>query len=137
MTAVDGQGESVATYRLKNPAKVCIPLPAELRGSLDQLSIVSADEFGLTALSTRVVLRAGGDPQLCGSISALPARVAAARFGAPPLPFPAGSQDGRPATPDTGGGGANVPMLFILLVAGAASIAMGLRTTTSSFRKRT
>ena len=133
VTVLFGFSRHVTSYRLNNPAEVCIPLPAELRSRLDRLSVVATNENGLTALSSRVVLRADGNPQLCGNMSVLPAVIAAARFGAPSsLPVSVDPKDGEPETPDTGGRSTNIPLLLILLIVGAGSIALGLRSSTLS-----
>ena len=85
---------------------------------------MNADD--LTVLSSRVFLRADGDPQLCGNLSALPAKIAAAKRGAPDaIPAAVPSEDDGAETPDTGGRGTTSVALLLLMFIGAFVVATG------------
>ena len=85
---VDFDGSSIEAYELSHAAEICIPLPANLRGKIHELSVVAMQQDGFTVLASRMMLRADGGTQMCGRLSQLPAEIAVALRGAPP-PLPA------------------------------------------------
>ena len=101
IAVVDAGGEAISNYRLNTPAKVCIPLPAELSEQINGLAILASNSDGsLTVLTSSVSLGSSGT-SVCGNISQIPASVAVGKQGAPaPLPTP--TPEPTPAAPETG-----------------------------------
>ena len=76
--AVDASGAVANGYVLDAPASVCIPLPSRLSAKISDVAMVSAGDAGtLSVVSSKVRIGTAG-LQLCGDISELSARVAAA-----------------------------------------------------------
>ena len=114
---VDGTGASVLSYVLNRPVSVCIPLSAGLGSNIADVSVVAMKSEGFAVVTSRVQIRPGGNTQICGNLSELPAQIAPAKRGAPtPLPT-AEPESSEPETPDTGGSvpGADLPPLFALI----------------------
>ena len=122
---VDDQRAPITGYRLNRPAEVCIPLPPELRSRIDGVVIVASRDDSFAVLTSVVRLGSRGEIQICGSISKLPARIAAAREGAPPqLPTPVPVAADQ-SLPETGGQPPNSPLLALLAIVGAAWVMAG------------
>ena len=120
--AVDGTGTRLDSYLLNNPVTVCIPLPSRIASRIAESAMVSLKDDGTFAvLSSRVRLTADGTV-LCGAISELSARVAAAHIGSPealPSPTPM-----LPVVEDPDTGGTTPPIstsgLILLIILGSA-----------------
>ena len=124
VAAIDADGALVSSYVLDEPAEICVPLPAELRGSIVGTSVVAMKSEGFAILSSRIRLGSGGGTQVCASLSELPAQIAAARLGAPdPLPTPIPTL--VPETPDTGGRAPMGQVLFLIAITGTAVFFLG------------
>ena len=122
---VDDQRTPITGYRLNRPAEVCVPLPPELRSRIDGVVIVASRDDSFAVLTSVVRLGSRGEIQICGSISKLPARIAAAREGAPPqLPTPVPVAADQ-SLPETGGQPPNSPLLALLAIVGAAWVMAG------------
>ena len=131
VSAVDAAGRPISNYRLAEPIEICIPLPPELASRITDTAIASTSgENGVTLLSGRVRLTTGRGLTLCGRISELPVKVAAAKTGSPTALPTTGPERDPLALPDTGGtapSNAILPILLILLL-GAATTVMGFLT---------
>ena len=118
--AADGSGAAISSYVLDEPARVCVPLPVELRQNLSTVGLVATNSNGsLTVLAGNVSLGRSGTV-VCGNLGYLPASVAVGSQGAPgPLPTPAPIVE---ELPDTGGESpaAVVALMALLLGMGAA-----------------
>ena len=130
VSVVDGGGEPISDYRLNQPTQVCIPLPLDLRGNVDDVAIVSmhpkSGDEGFTVLTSRVRLTKEGSTQVCGHLSALPANIAAARLGAPSaLPIVDENQTNDAATPDTGGRQLPIGTIIALMLLGTTAALFG------------
>ncbi len=126
--AVDAAGSAIASYALKVPAEVCVPLPAELRGNIRDIALVAVNsDASLTILSARVKI-GGPSLQVCANLSALPAAVAVGTAGAPAA-IPTPEPQATPEPPATGGYapgfGAGWSMLLIFIV-GLVTVVLGL-----------
>ena len=105
VSAVDASSAAISSYELSSAAKVCLPLPDELRTNIADLAIVAINADGsLTILSTSVRIGSAG-ADVCGNISGIPASVAVGSEGAPaaiptatpePTPEPARDRWHRP-----------------------------------------
>lgn len=127
--AVDSNGQPLADYQLNRPAQVCIPLPDPLRSNIDDVAVVAVGtgSASFTVLSSRVRLQPHGAPQLCGNLSFLPAKIAAARSGPPEaLPTAVLSQPEGGTLPDTGGNTSPVWALILVATIGASLVLVGL-----------
>ena len=118
--AADGSGAAISSYVLDEPARVCVPLPVELRQNISTVGLVAANSNGsLTVLAGNVSLGSSG-MIVCGNLGYVPASVAVGSQGAPgPLPTPAPIVE---ELPDTGGESpaAVVALMALLLGMGAA-----------------
>ncbi len=128
ISAVDGTGSEIASYVLNEPAEVCLPMPAELRGNIRDIAVVAVNpDDTLTILSAR--LKVGGPSlQVCGNLSSLPAVVAVGSAGAPealPTEIP---DEETEMLPDTGGyaPSSNAALMLLMLVAGLTTAGLGL-----------
>lgn len=114
---VDASGNEINTYRLNQPAEVCVPLPRELRSNISKLALVSLNSNDtLTILSARVRLDHDG-PSVCGNLSTLPATIAVGSRGAPaiiPAPTPDIAEDNLPETGATAPSSNTAARLLIL-----------------------
>ena len=126
IAVVDARGTPITGYRLNRAAEVCIPLPDALRSNISDLAIVAINsDDSLTILSSSVRISSSGT-NVCGSLSSVPATIAAGTAGSP-LPLPtevpdSGDASGLPAT------GGSVPsnngMLWALIL-GLAIVVSG------------
>ena len=131
---VDSTGANVSSYRLDDGAKVCVPLPNEMRSNISKVAMVSinADE-SLTVHSASVRLGASGE-SVCGNISTLPATVAVAVHGSPDA-IPTATPMPEPETPDTGGNAPTSNALLWLTVIGIATTTIGIHLRTTRRRR--
>ena len=126
VSAVDAAGSAIASYALKAPAEVCVPLPAELRGNIRDIALVAINpDASLTILSARVIVN-GPSLQVCANLSALPATVAVGTAGAPvalPTPTPVVLAS---TLPETGGYAPpfGAAAAIIVLILGLVAISM-------------
>ena len=119
---IDGTGSPISSYLLNQSARACIPLPDEFRGNVSDVVMVAAKDEDLSVRSVGISLRSDGEAQICGGLSELPTRIAAAKLGSPsPLAQP------TPVTetlhPDTGGFAPPGLALFLILIIGAFGVA--------------
>ena len=123
MYAADGSGASISSYVLDEPARVCVPLPVELRQNISALGLVAANSDGsLTVLAGNVSLGSAGT-MVCGNLGYVPASVAVGSQGAPgPLPTPAPIVE---ELPDTGGESPAAGMALMALLLGMAVVVIG------------
>ena len=102
VAVVDADGNPVTSYVLNTPAKVCLPLPAELSSNISDIVIVATNsDNSLTVLASAVRLTTSG-AGICGNISRLSATLSAGRQGAPAAIL-APTPEATPLSPDTGG----------------------------------
>ena len=127
---VNQSATRAASYRLSNYAEVCLPLPAELRSDLSDLALLAYQSDGFTVLSSRVVLRAGSDIELCGALSSLLAQVAAGRRGAPDALAPVSVLEPDGVPPDTGGYAPTATALLAMLLAGGLVLGSSIAVLT-------
>lgn len=124
VSAVDADGSSLASYRLRDPVAVCAPLPEEYRSDLSELALATLNADGsLTILSTSVRL-SGSGVQVCGNLSLIPALLAVGVPGAPMstlVPAPAPELE----TPDTGGTAPTSALLIWAIIFAAGVLALG------------
>ena len=121
--AADSSGASISSYVLDEPARVCVPLPVELRQNISALGLVAANSDGsLTVLAGNVSLGSAGT-MVCGNLGYVPASVAVGSQGAPgPLPTPAPIVE---ELPDTGGESPAAGMALMALLLGMAVVVIG------------
>ena len=121
--AADGSGAAISSYVLDEPARVCVPLPVELRQNISALGLVAANSDGsLTVLAGNVSLGSAG-MIVCGNLGYVPASVAVGSQGAPgPLPTPAPIVE---ELPDTGGESPAAGMALMALLLGMAVVVIG------------
>ena len=121
--AADGSGAAISSYVLDEPARVCVPLPVELRQNISALGLVAANSDGsLTVLAGNVSLGSAGT-MVCGNLGYVPASVAVGSQGAPgPLPTPAPIVE---ELPDTGGESPAAGMALMALLLGMAVVVIG------------
>ena len=126
VTAVDSGSVPVTDYQLNASVQVCIPLPHQLKTKIDDVAVVAMNSgtASFTVLSSRVVLKPDGSTQLCGNQGSLPAKIAAAKQGAPQALL-VGTPEPDPITPPETGGFA-LPIWLLLMVS-----AVGLATAIS------
>ncbi len=126
IAVVDAEGNPVASYLLNNPAKICLPLPAELSKNISKVAIVANNpDSTLTVLASTIRITASGT-EVCGNVSQLPVSVAVGKLGAPAsLPTP--TPEPTPEPPETGGASPPATAILWLLLLGAAL------TTVSAF----
>ena len=124
IAVVDASGEPIEAYLLKTAAQICIPTPPKLRDYLSEISMVSVSDAGLTVLSSSVRISSAGHSYLCGELTVLPSRIAAAKPGAPQPPV-------------TGGSAATLGAVMILIVIGAVGVAGGVSLAASRRRRLT
>ena len=127
VSAIDGQGVPVMGYTLEEPARVCVPVPDGYRAQLSDISTVrlhSASEAGESVEVLRTTLLAGmsGEITACGAISELPARVAAARFGADQVTSGETSAESETGLPETGGNAPTATWLLLAMVVGVGML---------------
>ena len=95
--AVDLFGEPLSGYVLDDPIDVCVPLHPRLAANIGNVVLVSTREDGTyTMHSTKVMLDDEG-LTICGKLSELSAKVAAAYVGSPsamPTPTPVPAPEG-------------------------------------------
>ena len=121
--AVDLFGEPLSGYVLDDPIDVCVPLHPRLAANIGNVVLVSTREDGTyTMHSTKVMLDDEG-LTICGKLSELSAKVAAAYVGSPsamptPTPVPA------PEAPDTGGYAPSASFILWLMILSAAALAV-------------
>ena len=123
IAVVDASGEPIEAYLLKTAAQICIPTPPKLRDYLSEISMVSVSDAGFAVLSSEVIKTTGGHTLLCGSLEVLSGQISAAKRDAPEAPV-------------TGGSAASLNE-FILMLAGAVSIAGGVSLLASKERRVT
>ena len=133
ISAIDAAGEYIFSYEFANPAQVCVPLPAGLRGSITELGLANVNDDSLTLLTHRVIASPNGDVQICGALRQVPAEIAAGRRGEPEPP-PAEMLSPTPESPDTGA--AAVPYSWVILIAVLGIGIIMLGSTTLARRKR-
>ena len=129
VAVVDVEGKPVASYRLDTPAKVCLPLPAELSSNISDVAILATNsDNSITVLASAVRLTTSG-AGICGNISRLPATLSAGRQGAPAAIL-APTPEATPLSPDTGGASPSaVAILWLILLIAAATTVTGLALT--------
>ncbi len=134
--AVDADGAPVSGYSLRAPLRVCLPLPPELRSSIADVAVVSANaDDSLTVLAASIRFD-GASTSVCANLSELPATVAAGRRGSPAdLPTPVPDPE-EIETPDTGGAAPPIGALTALLIAGGASAVAGASLAARLRRRR-
>ena len=122
ISAIDGEGGTISSYLLDEPATACIPMPPELRASISDVAVAAVDGEGTqTILSTRVRITDEG-VVLCAALSALPSQIAAAGIAAPEqAPVAEPSPDPAVESPDTGGRAPSERGLLLILMLGIAA----------------
>ena len=129
--AIDSGNQSLTDYRFNIPVEVCIPLPDQFGGRIDDVAVVAMnpDAASFTVLSGQVRLRSDGAPQICGNLSTLPTKIAAARSGAPDaLPTPDRSPMVDEKLPETGGLPLSIWLVSLVWLLGASIAAFGCFT---------
>ena len=111
---VDSSGLSIGSYRFRKPAKVCLPLPDELRDKLSRVGLFAINENGEMILLASGISIGKTGIVVCGGISVVPATVAVGFPGT--LPSEPISED---VTPETGG---FAPTRLILLIAASLGL---------------
>lgn len=90
----------VLGFMLDDPLTACLPMPAEFSANISDVVLVERNVDGSYGILTTKLRQTGGELNVCGSFSALPATVGVAKLGvveAPP-PTPTPTID----TPETG-----------------------------------
>ena len=136
ISAVDSDGDAIASYVLEDPAEVCIPVPPPFRSRIVDVQMASISDGVVKTVfgGTIRIVGNSGEIELCGEVSELPATVSALLpIGLLPpeaLVTPAPS----PVSPDTGGYGPRSTAAFVLLlllagavVAMAVFVTLGIR----------
>ena len=125
VAVIDGERNSVASYRLNATIEICIPVPMEMLSNISSVEMIATSDDGtdLTVLSSSV--RVVPTLTICGNTSTLPANVAAGIPGSPPMPEP--TPDLEPALPVTGGAGpSSTGVLAWTILIGFALLATGM-----------
>lgn len=124
---VDSSGQAISEYSLRDPARVCAPMPPELRSNVSDVVLVSFDDGNFTVLSTRVRITPDGI-EVCGNLSVLPTIVAVGKVGPPAVAVE--DDDEAEASledlPDTGGSALPMVALILILVLGLWTMCIGL-----------
>ena len=121
---VDLNGAPLSNLVMRNPARVCVPLPNELRASLTGITLLSEDGETATQLTSTVRLSDINGYNLCGSVSTFPATVIAAgpttgTTTQPPSPTPTAE------TPDTGATSPTAAYILLALVLAVGTLLAG------------
>ena len=119
---IDGTGSPISSYLLNQSARACIPLPDGFRGNVSDVVMVAAKDEDLSVRSVGISLRSDGEAQICGGLSELPTRIAAAKLGSP-SPLIELAPEIEPLHPDTGGFAPPGLALFLILIIGAFGVA--------------
>ena len=136
ISAVDAANTSVSSYGLNNAVEICIPLPDALRSNISDLAIVAINsDDSLTILSSSVRISSSGT-NVCGSLSSVPAKVAAGTTGSPaPLPTEVPDAEDASGLPETGGSvPSNNGMLWALIL-GLAIVVSGYAVLRAARRR--
>ncbi len=127
ISAVDATAESLSEYVLDEAAKVCIPLPPDLRSNIGDIVMVATTRDGQVQILSTSVKIASEDVSVCGALSSLPAEVAAGKDGSPPeADGPADLPTDDELSPDTGGVPIVPGIAMWMLLAGAAGMVAGM-----------
>ena len=133
IAAVDADGASVSGYVLEpNGLEVCVPLPDHLRGNVADASVVAHADDSLAILTSTVRINADG-LLVCGTLSHLPATVAAGIEGSPKAPEAADD----PTAPATGGAAPASGTPLLLLALGVLVGVIGFASIVAARRRRT
>ena len=129
VAVVDAEGKPITSYVLSTPAKICLPLPAELSSNISDVAILATNsDNSLTVLASAVRLTTSG-ADICGNISQLPASIAVGKQGAPAA-IPAPTPEPTPLSPDTGGASpSTAAIIWLILLIAAATTITGIALT--------
>ena len=123
----DVSGNKLPNFTMRNPASVCVPLPAEFRASLSGITLLRDNGNGaFTQLTSSIRLREAAGATLCGNVSTFPADVVAAGPTAatasePPSPTP------EATTPDAGATTPTTAYVLLALALGAIAVFGAMR----------
>ena len=125
--SVDENGEVPSpAFRFRSPPVVCLPMPNEFLGNIDEVALIATDDTGSTqtVLNSRASIQSDG-LKVCGYLGAVPAVLAVGRKGSPgPLPPPPTVEP--EALPATGASALDSRSVLVLLLIGAAAIGVGV-----------
>ena len=123
ISATDASGAEVETYRLNSPVEVCLPMPAELRGSIPNIALaaIMADSSLMITSSTVQLGSSTSALSVCGRVGTLPASVALGRKGSSepfPTVMPDPAETDGSDLPDTGGAAPRTvsPVIYLMLL---------------------
>ena len=132
IAAVDADGASVSGYVLEpNGLEVCVPLPDHLRANVSDANVVAHANDSLAILTSTVRINADG-LLVCGTLSHLPATVAAGIEGSPK----AAEVADDPTAPATGGVAPASGTPLLLLAIGVLVGVIGVATLLTARRRR-
>ena len=123
----DVSGNKLPNFTMRNPASICVPLPAQFRASLSGITLLRDNGNGaFTQLTSSIRLREAAGATLCGNISTFPAEVVAAgptssTVSEPPSPTP------EAGTPDAGGSSPTTAYVLLALALGAIAVFGAMR----------
>ena len=123
---VDVSGMPISSYKLNNPAEVCVPVPNSLRANISKLAIVTQnDDQSLSILASAVRIQDDGI-YACGNLSALPADIAVGSSGSPEALPTATPEPATDELPDTGGYAPpiNPATAILMLLLGMMTVSM-------------
>ena len=115
--AVNANGQAVSDFALDDPLTACLPLPEAFRANISDVVIVERKGDGSYGILSSKLRQAGGELNVCGQVSTLPATVGVAKLGVipelPPTPTPI-----DPETPETGATAPSYTLALLALIAG-------------------
>ena len=118
---VNASGQQLAAFQLDAPLSACLPLPDAFRANLTNIVLVERKVDASYAILTSSLRQSGGELNVCGQVSTLPATVGVAKLGVipelPPTPTVA-----DPETPDTGATAPSYTLILLTLIVGVLSI---------------
>ena len=131
---VDINGAPLSNLVMRNPARVCVPLPNQLRASLTGITLLREDGNTATQLTSTVRLSDSNGYNLCGNVSSFPAQVIAAgpaisTSTQPPSPTP------QATTPEAGATSPTTPYVLLALALGALAVFGAMRIILNASRQ--
>ena len=118
---VNASGQEVTNFTLDEPLTACIPLPEAFRANISDVVIVERKGDGSYGILSGKLRQSGGELNVCGGVSTLPATIGVAKLGIVPQP-PATPVPDEVETPDTGATAPSYPLILLTLIVGVLSI---------------
>ena len=118
---VNASGQEVTNFTLDEPLTACIPLPEAFRANISDVVIVERKGDGSYGILSSKLRQQGGELNVCGGVSTLPATIGVAKLGIVPQP-PTTPVPDEVETPETGATAPSYPLALLTLIVGVLSI---------------